>query len=137
MNQCGKLKELTYTLDKDRWDIIGLSQTHVKKCGEFTTEEGHGFWFSGDDEKQQHGVGFIANRTRIKSVISCIPVSSRIITIRISAKPKNITLIQAYAPTSTYDDDLVEEFYEQLESTINSKERPPHRTRRLECQGRK
>ena len=34
-------------------------------------------------------------------------------------KPKNITLlIKAFAPTSTYDDDLVEDFYERLGSTI-------------------
>ena len=87
-----KTEKLTYALDKYRWDIIGLSETHFKKCGEITTE-GHGFWFSGDGERQQHGVGFIVSRTRIKSVISCTPVSSSIITILISAKPKNIALI--------------------------------------------
>ena len=27
LNQCGKLKELIYTLDMYRWNIIGLSQT--------------------------------------------------------------------------------------------------------------
>ena len=76
------------------------------------------FWFSGDDAKQQHGVNFIVDKTRIKSLISCTPVSNRIITIHISTKPKNITIMQVYAPTSTYDDDLMEEFYEQLESII-------------------
>ena len=47
-------------------------------------------------------------KIRIKSVINCTPVSNRIIIICISAKPKNITITQMYAPTSTYDDDLVE-----------------------------
>ena len=46
------------------WDIIGLSETHINKCGETTTEEGRGFWFSGDGGRQQHGVGVIVNRTK-------------------------------------------------------------------------
>ena len=58
------------------------------------------------------------NITRIKSVISCIPVSSTSTTICISDKPKIITTVQIYASTSAYEEDLVEEFYEQLESTI-------------------
>ena len=65
-------------------------------------------------DKHQHGVGFIVNKTRIKSVISCTPVSSRIITIRISAEPGSITIV--YAPTSANEEDLVEEFYKQIES---------------------
>ena len=63
------------------------------------------------------------NKTRIKLVISCIPVSNSIITTGISPKPKkNITIRQIYTPTSTNDEDLVEEFYEQLDGT--SKEIP-------------
>ena len=58
-------------LDKYRWDIICLSETlGYNKCGETTTEKGDGFWFSGDDIRQQHGMGFVVNRTRIKSVIT-------------------------------------------------------------------
>ena len=64
-------------------------------------------------------MGFIVNRTGIKSIISCTLVSSRIITIHISAKPKtNVMIMQVYAPTFAYDDDFVEELFEQLESTI-------------------
>ena len=50
--------------------------------------------------------------------MSCTPVSSRIITIRVSAKPQNVTIIQVYAPTSDHEDQEIEEFYEKIESII-------------------
>ena len=40
------------------------------------------------------------------------PVSSRLITIRLI----NITIVQAYAPTSDYDDNEIQEFYDQLQN---------------------
>ena len=53
LNKCRKLTELTYAFDQYRLDIIGLSESYKKNCDETTTEEGHGFWFSGDDARQQ------------------------------------------------------------------------------------
>ena len=70
-----------------------------------TTEEAHGFWFSADGTRQQDRVGFIVNKIRI----------------RISMKPENITIIQICAPTSRFDDELVnvvDEVNEQLENTV-------------------
>ena len=51
--------------------------------------------------------------------MGCQPVSSRLITIRLRASPFNITIIQAYAPTTDYDDDDIEDFYDQLQEVIN------------------
>ncbi|XP_063587738.1 craniofacial development protein 2-like [Penaeus indicus] len=85
---------------------------------ETTTDEGHKIWFNGDETKHQHGVGFIVNKERVNSVISCTPINSRIITIRLSARPVNISIIHVYAPTQDYDDDRIEEFYEELEDII-------------------
>ena len=51
--------------------------------------------------------------------MGCRRVSCRIITIRIRASPFNITIIQAYAPTSDYDDTDIEAFYEQLQQVID------------------
>ena len=115
---CGKLKELTHELTRYRWDILGLAEVRWTGFGETVTDEGHKIWFSGDNTKHQHGVAFIVNKEKVNSVIGCTLISSRIITIRISAKPKNMTIIQVYAPTQDYDDDIVEEFYEELEDTI-------------------
>ena len=51
-------------------------------------------------------------------VLGCTPISSRLITIRVSAKPMNVTIIQVYAPTSDHEDQEVEELYEQIKNTL-------------------
>ena len=52
------------------------------------------------------------------SIISCTSISSRLISIRISARPHNITVIQVYAPTTDHKDEEVEQCYGQLDSII-------------------
>ena len=47
------------------------------------------------------------------------PVSSWLITIRLRAIPFNITIVQAYAPTSDYDDNEIEVFSDQLQNVID------------------
>ena len=47
-------------------------------------------------------------------------ISSRIMSVQISVKPMNITIIQVYAPTSKYSDEEIEVFYELIEETITN-----------------
>ena len=83
--------------------------------GEITTEEGHKVFFTGKEDKHEHGVGFLVHKDIVNTVMGCRPVSSRIITIRPRAVPFNITIVQVYAPTLDYDDNEIEEFYDQLQ----------------------
>ena len=62
-------------------------------------------------------MAFLVRKEVVGSVISCTSISSRLISIRIAANPHNMTIIQTYAPTADHEDEKVEEFYEQLEST--------------------
>ena len=55
----------------------------------------------------------------MNTVIGCCPVSSTLITIRLRAAPFNITIVQAYAPTSVHDDNEIEEFYDLLQNVID------------------
>ena len=55
----------------------------------------------------------------MNTVMGCCPVSSRFITIHLGAVPFNITIVQAYAPTSDYNDNEIKEFYDQLQNVIN------------------
>ena len=102
-----------------RRNILGLCEMRWKNFGEITTEEGHKVFFSGKDDKHDHGVGFFVRKDIVNTVIGCRPVSRRLITIRLRAVPFNITTVQEYAPTSHYDDNKLEEIYDQLQNVID------------------
>ena len=55
----------------------------------------------------------------MNTVMGCRPVFSRLITIRLRAAPFNITIVQVYAPMSDYEDNEMEEFYDQLQNVID------------------
>ena len=63
--------------------------------------------------------------------MTCCPISSRPITIRLRASPFNITIIQVYAPTSNYSNDDVAYFYEELQNVLD---KTPKKTS-LWCKG--
>ena len=84
-----------------------------KNYGETTTGEGHKVFYSGKEDKHEHGVGFLVHEDIVNTVMGCRLVSSRLITIRMRAVPFNIKIVQAYAQTSDYDDNEIEEFYDQ------------------------
>ena len=86
--------------------------------GKTTTEEGHKIFFSGKEDKHEYGVGFLVHRYIENTVMGRHPISSRLITIRLREVLFNITIVQAYAPTSDYDDNEMEEFYDQLQNVI-------------------
>ena len=48
-----------------------------KNFGETTTEEGHTVFFSGKEDKHEHGVGFLVQEVIMNTVMGCRPVSSR------------------------------------------------------------
>ena len=87
-----------------------------KNFGEITTEEGHQVFFSGKEDKREHGVGLLVHKDIVNTVMGCRPVSSRLITTHLKTVPFNITVIQSYPTTSDYDDNEVEEFYDQLQN---------------------
>ena len=90
-----------------------------KNFGETATEEGHKVFFSGKENKHKHGVGFLVHKNIVNTVKGCRPVSSRLITICLRAVPFNITIVQVHAQTSDYDDNEIEEFYDQLQNVID------------------
>ena len=108
MRAAGKPQELTHEMDRYRWNILGLCKMRSKNFGETTKEERRKVFFSGKEDKHEHGVGFLVIKDIVNTVMGCRPVSSRLITIRLRAVPFNMTIVQAYAPTSGYNDNKIE-----------------------------
>ena len=119
LHAVGKMEALEHEMERYHWNILGLSETRWKNQVETTTNAGHMFYYSGKDGRHEHGVGVLMHKDTVNSVMGCRPVSSRIIAISMRASPFNITSIQAYAPTSDYDDTEIEVFYEQLQEVLD------------------
>ena len=120
LRAAGKVEGRTNTRKKRyRWNILGLGEVRWKKnFGETSTQEGHKLFSSGREDRHEHGVGFLIHKDTENAIMGCRPVSSRLITICLKASPFNITIIQAYAPSTHYDDDDIEDFYDQLQAVI-------------------
>ncbi|XP_005096724.1 craniofacial development protein 2-like [Aplysia californica] len=119
LRTAGKLEELTYEMNRYQWAVLGLCEVWWKKFGEITKQEGHKLYFNGEEDTHMNGVGVFIHKDIVNTVMGCRPISSRLITIRFRAVPFNITIIQAYAPTSDYDEQAVEGFYDQIQEVID------------------
>ena len=89
------------------------------KSREIPTDGGHRVDYSRKEDKHEQGVGFLVHKDIVKSVIGCRPISSRLMTARLRASPFNITIIQVYTPTSSYEDSEVDEFYRELQFLVD------------------
>jgi len=116
----GSLELLTREMDRCRIQLLGISETRWTGKGHFNTSEGHTVYFSGNNKGGQKGVAFIANQHIAKRVLGYNPINDRLISMRLQAKPINITIIQVYAPTTSATDDVIEEFYNQLQDTLDT-----------------
>ena len=57
----------------------------------------------------------IINKKYTKAIMGFLPISRRVMVVKIEGKPFNLAIIQAYAPTAEHSEDDIEEFYEDLE----------------------
>ena len=74
-----KHQEQTHEMDRYRWNIFGLREMKWKNFGLTTPEEGRKVFFSGKEDKHEHGVGFLIH----KDIVNTVMGSSRLITIRL------------------------------------------------------
>ena len=55
----------------------------------------------------------------MNTVMTCRPVSSRLIIIRLGETPLSITIVQGYTPTTDHDDEELEDLYNQLQEVLD------------------
>ena len=77
----------------------------------------HYIYYCGQESLRRNGVAIIVNRVR-NAVHGCSLKNDRMISIHFQGKPLNITVIQAYDPTSNAEEAEVERFYEDLQDLL-------------------
>ena len=115
MNQ-GKLEVVKREMATVNVDIPGISELKWTGMGEFNSDD-HYIYYCGQESLRRNGVAIIVNRVG-NAVHGCSLKNDRMISIHFQGKPFNITVIQAYAPTSNAEEAEVERFYEDLQDLL-------------------
>ena len=114
MNQ-GKLEVVKEEMAKVNVDILGISE--LKWTGDFNSDD-HYIYYSAQESLRRNGVAIMVNKRIQNAVLECSLKNDRMISVRFQGKPFNITVIQAYAPTSDAEGAEVERFYEDLQDLL-------------------
>ena len=85
--------------------------------GKFNSDD-HYIYYWEQESLRRNGVAIIVNKRVRNAVLGCILKKDRMISVCFQGKPFNITVIQAYAPTSNVQEAEVEQFYEDLQDLL-------------------
>ena len=98
-------------------DILGISELQWTGLGEFNSDD-HYIYYCGQESLRGNGVAIMVNKRVQNAVLGCNLKNERMISARFQGKPFDITVIQAYAPTSNAEEAEVEWFYEDLQDLL-------------------
>ena len=116
MNQ-GKLEVVKQDMARVNVDILGISEIKWTRMGEFNSDD-HYIYYHGQESLRRNGVAVIVNKRVRNEALGCNLKNGRMLSVRFQGKPFNITIIQAYAPTSNAEEAEVERFYEDLQDLL-------------------
>ena len=116
MNQ-GKLEVVKQEMARVNIDILGIRELKWTGIGEFNSDD-HYIYSCGQESLRRNGVAIIVNKRVLISVLGCNFKNNRMISVHFQGKPFNITVIEAYAPTSNAEKAEVEQFYEDLRDLL-------------------
>ncbi|XP_072046970.1 craniofacial development protein 2-like [Amphiura filiformis] len=106
-----------------KWDIIGLAET--KREGQGIVELQGGMWLYNhgktEEDTEAKGIGFLVHPKLTDYVTEIKSYSNRVAALNLHLTGRDqISIIQVYAPTSEYDDEIVEIFYEDVSKAIEA-----------------
>ena len=73
--------------------------------------------YSGHDTHTQ-GVAIIIAQEKAKTLLEWEPISARLVRARFNSKHCKLTILQCYAPTNDAEDEIKDEWYEQLQKAV-------------------
>ena len=75
-------------------------------------------YYCGQKSLRRNGVAIIVNKRIRNAVLGCNLKNDRMNSVHFKGMSFNITVIQAYAPTSNTEEAEVEQFYEDLQDLL-------------------
>ena len=106
MNQ-GKLEVVKPEMARVNIDILGISKLKWTGMGDVNSDD-HYVYYCGQESLRRNGVAIMVNKRVRNAVLGCNLKNNRMISVHFQGKLFNITVMQAYAPTSNTEEAEVE-----------------------------
>ena len=116
MNQ-DKLEVVKQEMARVKVNVLGISELKWTGMGEFNSED-YFIYYCGQESLRRNGQAINVSKRVQKAVLGCNVKNDRMIAVHFQGKPFNITVIQAYVPTSNTEEAEVEWFYEDLQDFL-------------------
>ena len=84
-------------------DILGISKLKWTGMGDFNSDD-HYIYYYRQESLRRNGLAIMVNKRVQNAVLGCNLKNDRMISVHFQGKPFNITVIQAYAPTSNAEE---------------------------------
>ncbi|KAK3524817.1 hypothetical protein QTP86_007595 [Hemibagrus guttatus] len=101
----GKEPELVREVEQYRLEIVGLASTHSLGSGTQLLERGWTLFFSGvsHGERRWAGVGLLIAPQLSRHVLEFSPVNERVVSLRLRAGDRCLTVVSAYGPNGSVE----------------------------------
>ena len=116
MNQ-GKLEVVKQEMVRVNVNILRIGKRGWTGMDEFNSDD-HCIYYCGQDYLRRNGVAIMVKKRVRNAVLGCNLKNDGMISVHFQGKPFNITVNQAYAPTSNAEEAEVEWFYEDLQDLL-------------------
>lgn len=118
--EAGKIHNVLQEMQRLNVNIMGLSETRWPNTGELNIKNTK-IYYSGNDSSQHwNGVAIAMEENLSRCVTGFVPISDRVIMIRMERTGGNMNIIQTYAPTADKDEDEVEQFYNDVQKALDT-----------------
>ncbi|KAK3507862.1 hypothetical protein QTP70_002083 [Hemibagrus guttatus] len=101
----GKEPELVREVERYRLEIVGLASTHSLGSGTQLLERGWTLFFSGVPHGERHraGLGLLIAPQLNRHVLEFSPVNERVVSLRLRAGDRCLTVVLAYGPNGSVE----------------------------------
>ena len=94
-------------------NILGIRELKWTGMDGFNSDD-HYIYYCDQESLRRNGVAIMVSKRVQNAVLGCNLKNDRMISVSFQGKPLNITVIQAYAPTSNAEEAEVKRLYEDL-----------------------
>lgn len=118
MFERGKIHNTIQEMKRLRVNVMGISEMRWPGAGRCDVSEYNVHYVGGDDRKHRNGVGVILSKGIADRVLGVVPLSDRMMLVKLRSNLFNTKIIQIYAPTADKPEEEIEQFYETLRRAL-------------------